>query len=285
MQLCAVAIGLAGCQTALPPAPLPTDTATSAPTPTATPFIGSAHVKLGDITMYFDLRGEGKPLILLHGGLGSSEDWVNQVPVFSQMFRVIRPDSRGQGRTTDSDAPISYHLMAEDTVRLMDYLQIESAYIVGWSDGGIIGIDLAIHHPERVAALVAYGANITPDGLQPSVIAFLRNSPVDQLQNDVEGEYRGLSPQPEHLPIVIGKMVSMWLTEPDFSAQELGSIRTPTLILDGQNEEIVRADQARAIAAAIPNAELVILPNVGHYALTQTPEAWNEAVLNFLKDK
>ena len=93
--------------------------------PTPTPFIGSARVELGDITMYFVAQGEGKPLILLHGGLGCADDWRNQIYAFSKLYRLITPDNRGQGRTTDSIAPLSYHLMAEDTLRLMDYLGID----------------------------------------------------------------------------------------------------------------------------------------------------------------
>ena len=98
----------------------------------------------------------------------SEMSWFNQVPVFSKQYRLITPDYRGQGRTTNSDTPLSYDLMAEDIVRLMDYLGYDSAYIVGWSDGGTIAIDLAIHHPEHVKALVAYGAKINPNGLTDS---------------------------------------------------------------------------------------------------------------------
>jgi pimeloyl-ACP methyl ester carboxylesterase len=267
--------------TLTPPPPTPTPS----PTVTPTPLVGSARVQLGDITTYFEVHGEGKPLILLHGGLGSADDWFNQVPVFSQQYRVIAPDSRGQGRTTDSEAPISYHLMAEDTLRLMDYLRIDSAYVVGWSDGGNTGLDLAIHHPERVIALVAYGANTSPEGLQESVIAYLRDSSVDVLQRDNEGKYLNLSPQPERLPIVIEKMRTMWLTQPTFTAEELAGIKAPTLIVDGQNEEIIRTDHAKAIAKAIPNAELILLPGVGHFAVIEKAAEWNKVVLDFLKDK
>jgi pimeloyl-ACP methyl ester carboxylesterase len=272
-------IVLAGCQAA--PAP----TASPTVTPTPTPFSGSARVKLDDITVYFAAQGQGEPLILLHGGLGSADDWINQIPVFSQQYRVITPDSRGQGRTTDSEAPLSYHRMAEDTLRLMDYLQIDSAYIVGWSDGAIIGLDLAIHHPERVKALVAYAANISPDGLRENVIGYFRFSSAADLQRELGSEYLRLSPQPEHLPIVIEKIRTMWLTEPNFTAQELAGIRLPALIVDGENEEVIRAGHAQAIASAIPGAELILLPDVGHFAMTRKPDEWNKVVLDFLKDK
>jgi pimeloyl-ACP methyl ester carboxylesterase len=252
--------------------------------PTPTPFIGSARVELGDITMYFVAQGEGKPLILLHGGGSCSDAWFNQVPVFMKQYYVITPDNRGQGRTTDSDAPLSYHLMAEDTIRLMDYLGIDSAYIVGWSTGGTIAIDLAIHHPERVKALVAYGAIINPEGMQDSFIEWVRNVTVSEMIQTLGSECSSLSPDPEHLPIIIEKIRAMWLTG-SYTAEELASIKVPTLIIDGQTEELVRTNHAQEIADAIPHAELVILPNVGHFAVFDKPEEWNNAVLDFLKDK
>ena len=255
------------------------------PTPTPTPFSGSARVKLDDITMYFEVHGEGKPLILLHDGTGSAEDWSNQIPVFSLQYRVIALDNRGQGRTTDAEAPISYHLMAEDTLRLMDYLGIDSAYIVGWADGGVTGIDLAIHHPERVKALVAYGANTSPEGLQWTVIAYFRDASVADLEKDLGAEYLRLSPQPEHWPILIEKIRTMWLTQPNFTADELAGIKVPTLILDGETEEVMRIDHVEAIAKAIPGAKLIWLPLVGHYAHYQIPDKWNSVVLDYLKDK
>ena len=260
-------------------------TLTPSPTMPPTPLSGNARVKLGDITIYYEVQGQGEPLILLHGALSSANSWNNQIPVFSQQYRVIAFDSRGQGRTTDADVPISYHLMAEDTLRLMDYLEMDSAYIVGWSDGGIIGIDLAIHHPERVKALVAYGANTNPDGLQESFIAYLRDSSVSDIAKDYGAEYLGLSSQPEHLPIVIEKIRTMLLTQPNFTLEELAGIRIPTLILDGDEDDVVRIDHTIAIAKAIPDAELILLPGVGHKAPDTNPAEWNKVVLEFLKGK
>lgn len=258
---------------------------TLSPTMPPTPLFGSARVKLGDITIYYEAQGQGESLILLHGALSSANSWKNQIPVFSQQYRVIAFDSRGQGRTTDADVPISYHLMAEDTLRLIDYLEIDSAYIVGWSDGGIIGIDLATHHPERVKALVAYGANTSPDGLQESFIEYLRDSSVSDIAKDYGAEYLGLSSQPEHLPIIIEKIRIMLLTQPNFTAEELAGIRIPTLVIDGDKDDVVRIDHTIVIAKAIPNAELILLPGMGHKAPDTNPAEWNEAVLEFLKDK
>jgi pimeloyl-ACP methyl ester carboxylesterase len=270
-----LAILLASCQAAVSPPPKITPT----------PFIGSARIELGDISMYFEAHGAGEALILLHGGFGSADIWANQIPVFSEHYYVIAPDSRAQGRTTDSDALISYHLMAEDMIRLMDYLGISSAYIVGWSDGGDIGIDLAIHHPERVKALVAFGANISPDGYQDSFLNYVRISTVDDIKLMVGKAYLEKMPDSARLPIILEKIRSLYLTEPSFTLKELAAITAPTLILDGQNETVIRLDQPQKIAESIPNSQLVILPNAGHNAVTENPSAWNNAVLDFLKDK
>lgn len=241
------------------------------------------YINLGDISMYVEQHGKGEPIIFLHGGMGSAASWANQVEFFSKNYRVITPESRGQARTSDSKAALTYHLMAEDTVRLMDNLKISSAYIVGWSDGGNIGIDMAIHHPGRVKKLVAYGANINPAGLQNHFLHYLRSVSPEKMQRDNGSDYLAVSATPEHLPVIVEKIRVMWLAEPKFSATDLAKITSPVLIMDGQQEELIRPEHAKEIAALIPKAQLLMLPNVGHYGTFKTPKQWNEAVASFLK--
>ncbi len=248
---------------------------------TASSFNGQT-LDLGDIKIYLKQKGKGEPIIFLHGGMGSADSWALQVEFFSKHFWIITPDSRGQGRTTDTNTPLSYHLMAEDVIKLMDKLKIASATIVGWSDGGNIGIDLAIHHPNRIKGIVAYGANINPQGLQPHFLDYLRKVTPIKMQQDNGGDYLALSPTPEKLPIIAEKIRQLWLNEPRFSAKELASIKAPVLIIDGDQEELIRRDHAKEIAMAIPNSKLIMLPNVGHYATFQRPEEWNKAVFNFI---
>jgi len=259
-------------------------TAASETTTAANPTSNTGYAQVGDIKMYYSIQGSGEPLLLLHGGMQSSEVWSAQVPAFAQQYQVITPDSRGQGRTTDGDGSITYHLMAEDILKLMDILKINSAYIVGWSDGGNIGIDLALHHPERVKALVAYGANTTPAGLKADVLEKIRIIAVEDLAKGYATEYQRLSPTPDHLLVLVEKLRIMWLNEPNFTKDDLGSIHVPTLVLDGENEELIQIDHTKAIALAIPNAKLILLPNIGHHAPLDDAAAFNQAVLNFLKD-
>jgi len=256
-----------------------------APALAPAPKVTKESVKLDDIAMYYAAYGEGDPLILLHGGLGSGDNFVYQVPELSKTYRVITPDSRGQGRSTDSDEPLTYHLMAEDVVQLMDYLELQSAFIVGWSDGGNIGLDLAINHPDRVRALVTYGANATPKGLKPAAISFFESTPAETLQTELGAEYLTLSATPDYLPVIVEKVRTMVLSEPNFTAEQLATITSPTLVADGSLDQVIDREHVKWIAASIPGAELKLIPAADHYAPRAAPALFNRAVLGFLEGK
>jgi len=239
-------------------------------------------IPVGDIKLYVDQQGKGEPLILLHGGLGSGESWYKQVPEFSKKYKVIRVDSRGQGRSTDGKLPLTYHLMAEDVIALMDKLQITSARFIGWSDGANIAIDMAIHHPNRVKSIIAYGANSNPAGLQPDFVNYLRTASKEKLEKDLGREFLQVTKEPGRLAEIVQKIKVMWLTEPQFTKAQLANIKTPALIMDGKMEEAIRPDHAAEIAAAIPSSTLLLLPDVGHYAMFSATERFNREALTFL---
>ena len=136
------------------------------PTPSMPKPLRQGYAPVNEIKMYFAIFGHGDPVILLHGGLANSDYWGNQVPALARHCQVIVADSRGHGRSTRSAQPFSYGLMASDVIALMDFLKIRRAAIVGWSDGGIIGLDMAMHHPERVTKLFAFAANYNPSGVR-----------------------------------------------------------------------------------------------------------------------
>lgn len=119
--------------------------------------------------MYYATYGAGDPVLLIHGGLGHGDVWASQVIDLSKDHLVIVADSRGHGRSTRTEEPFGYDLMASDYLALLDYLKIDKVDLVGWSDGGIIGLDIAMSHPERLDHLFAHAANITTDGVDPSV--------------------------------------------------------------------------------------------------------------------
>ena len=196
------------------------------------PFEGIVpYASVNGLTMYYELHGDGPPLLLLHGGTGSiPEAWI---PHFSPRFRVVAPEFMGHGRTADAmDRPFHYHDLAEDMTELMRQLEIERAVIVGYSDGGIIGLDMAIHHPERVARLVTTGANTRVDGYTAENNEWIRT--FDPAAVAVSGAYARLSPDgPKHWPVLLARLKPMWTVEPHFTFEELRRIEVPSLIIVG----------------------------------------------------
>jgi pimeloyl-ACP methyl ester carboxylesterase len=237
----------------------------------------TAHVN--GIDLYYETYGQGEPLVLIHGGLANGTYFRNQIPVFAETYQVIVVDSRGHGRSTFDDQPISYELMASDILALLDQLKIEQANIVGWSDGGIIGLELAIHHPERLIKVVAYGANSDPTGVRLDVgqNAYF-NAYIEQAYQD----YLALSPHPERWDAFLDNITNMWATEPNYSDEQLTSITTPILILDGAKEEAIDLNQTKLMALLIPSAELKIMPDTGHFAMFEQPDEFNQIVLDYL---
>ena len=220
--------------------------------------------------------------MVLHGGLGSSAEFANVIPEISKAFKLYVPDSRGRGRTTDSIKPLSYDLMMSDTFKLMDTLGIRKAHIVSWSDGAIIGLDMAIHHPERVLSLVSYGGNYDLNGLQLEVLDFLKIATIEDVKDWADG-YRAVSPQPERAELVFEKVRAMAMTQPNMTPDQLKTISVPVLVLDGEEEELIVLDQTREMAQLISNAELKLMKGVGHFAPLQKSAEFNTIVLEFLR--
>jgi pimeloyl-ACP methyl ester carboxylesterase len=139
------------------------------PTPVPVPGEHAGHAKVNGISLYYAMIGHGSPVVLLHGGLSNSDYWGSQIKVLAPRHTVIVVDSRGHGRSTRDARPYGYDLMADDVVALLDTLHIAKADVVGWSDGAILGLDLAIRHPDRVGKVFAFAANTVTSGVQEGV--------------------------------------------------------------------------------------------------------------------
>jgi pimeloyl-ACP methyl ester carboxylesterase len=248
--------------------------------PMATPE-ASGFAPVNDIKMYYAIFNKnGKdPVFLLHGGFSSSDTWSFEVPLLSKTHMVIIADSRGHGRSSMSDQQLSYNLMASDVLQLMDYLKIKRASVVGWSDGGILGLILAIHHPERVNKLFTFGANYNISGYksEPS-----DTSIAARFMAWAEANYRRLSPTPDNfgtLKKVLGKLYS---TEPNLDPEDIKTIKASTVIAFGQYEQFIKREHFETLAKLIPNARLVMLPNVSHGGPLQDPAHFHEALMTLL---
>lgn len=251
----ATALALVALPTSLNPHAL-----AAAPVPVETAF-----APVNGIQLFFRIYGHGAPVLMIHGGLSDSRVWQAQIQTLSEDHEVIIADSRGQGRSTRTNDPITYDLMADDYLKLLDALGIEQTALVGWSDGGIIGLDLAIHHPERLSRIFIQAANASPDGFK---------------------HYRPPASVPElrHYDSISDEIEALWANEPNFTPEELASISVPTEIVIGEHDEAISRRHTEYLAETIPGAKLLILPDVGHSAPLEDPEGYSMAVLAFLDE-
>ncbi|MES2660602.1 MAG: alpha/beta hydrolase [Verrucomicrobiota bacterium] len=234
------------------------------------------------IELYYETFGAGDPLLLIHGGGATIESWFAQIPDFSEKYKVIVPDSRGHGRTNDAAGPINFGLMASDFAALLDHLGMKGVSIVGWSDGGVIGLQMAMSRPDLVRKVVTLGAHARPDGMTAEFKAEVEGSSPDHFPAILVEGYKALSPDgPEHWPVVFEKLKSMWLTLPNFQDEELKRIQCPVLLMVGE-QDIVREEESKRIASLIPKARLKVLTGATHYSPVEIPGVVNETILGFL---
>jgi pimeloyl-ACP methyl ester carboxylesterase len=249
------------------------------PSPTLPPTKLSGFAPINNVKIWYASYGQGPVVILLHGAMGNSNYWGKIIPELAKNCRVIVMDSRGQGRSTSDSQLYSYDLMAADVLGLMDYLNIKQAAIVGWSDGAIIGLTIAIHHPQRLTKLFAFGANSTPAALNLD-----SNNPVEKIiASRSDAEYKALSKTPDDLTNTATRIDKMMATQPNFTKAQLNSIKVPTWIVDGDHDEVIKREDIEYMAAQITNAGLLIQPMVSHFSPLQDPEQFVNDVLHFLK--
>ena len=250
------------------------------PAPIATDRRGEAQVN--GINIHYRIYGQGSPVIFLHGGLANSDYWVLQVPAVAAHHTVILMDSRGHGRSTRDARAYGYDLMADDVVALMDHLKIAKADIVGWSDGGILGIDLALRHKDRVGKVFAFAANTLTSGVKDNVE---KNPTFAAYIGRAGHEYESQSATPKEYNSFVDQISKMWAEQPNWSDAQLAAIDTPVLVVDGDHDEAIKREHTEYIAATIPHAGLLILPNSSHFAFLQDPRQFNFAILHFLGDE
>jgi pimeloyl-ACP methyl ester carboxylesterase len=230
------------------------------------------------IRMFYATYGHGEPVVMIHGGLANSSYWGLQIPVLARQYQVIVVDSRGQGRSTRTPEPISYELMASDVLALLDFLKVRRTSLIGWSDGAIIGLQIAIYHPERLERLFAFAGNSDPSGTKKAI----GSAAFAAYGRRVEQEYKVLSPTPDAFNSFRADLSRMWASQPRFTARQLQGITVPTWIVDGDHDEIIKRQDTEWMASQIPGSRELILPGVGHFAFLQDPAAFDEAVLRFL---
>ena len=252
------------------------------PTPAPIPTERQGEAPVNGIKVHYAIYGQGSPVVFLHGGLANTNYWGNQVLAVAPHHTVILVDSRGHGRSTRDARPYGYDLMADDVVALLDDLKIPKADVVGWSDGAILGLDLALRHKDRVGKVFAFAANTVTSGVKDGV----EKNPTFAAYIDRAGhEYGALSATPKDYDAFVEQISRMWAEQPNWTDAELKTIDTPVLVVDGDHDEAIKREHTEYIAATVPRAGLLILPNVSHFAFLQDPKMFNFAILHFLGDE
>lgn len=222
--------------------------------------------------MYAETYGAGQPLLIIHGNGGSINNFLYQIPYFSKKYKVIIADSRAQGNSKDEADSLSYEMMADDYAVLLDQMKIDSAYVIGWSDGGINGLLLAIRHPEKVKKLAVTGANLWPD--------------TTAVFNDVEQmvlpEYNSAKAMTNRTPQQKAgwKMLRLLVEQPHVSLTDLHKIAIPTLVIAGDHD-VIKPEHTLLIAQNISNSYLWILPNSGHSTPIIYKDDFNKQIDDF----
>lgn len=241
---------------------------------------GTVEVKGAQI--YYATYGveTGEPVVLLHGGLGNSDHFAFQMPALVDKFRVIVVDSRGQGRSTLSKAKLSYHAMADDVIAVLDKLAIEKAALVGWSDGGEIALDLAIHQPARVTKLFVVGANYDANGSKPR--GGSSSATFQAYAAKCKADHAKLSSKPRSYDAVIDALLPVWRNPAGFTKAQLKAISVPAAITLGDHDEIIVLDQVKEMGKLIPKGTSIVFENASHFVMWQDPESFNRALVAFL---
>jgi pimeloyl-ACP methyl ester carboxylesterase len=229
------------------------------------------YLTMRGFTMYYEKYGKGSPVLFIHGNSGSINNFLYQIPFFSEKYQVIIADSRAQGKSVDFGDSLSYEMMADDYSELLDSLHLDSCYVVGWSDGGINGLMLAMRHPEKVKKLAVTGANLWPD--TTAVNEYVYQWAVDR--------YDSLMAQEANEAIKNERKLCALLTQqPHITVEELATINCPTLVIGGDHE-VIKTSHTMLIANAIPRSYLWILPNSGHSTPIFYKDVFNKTVNDF----
>ncbi|BFO64806.1 alpha/beta fold hydrolase [Chryseobacterium sp. KCF3-3] len=228
------------------------------------------YLKLQDTNLYYEVYGEGEPLILLHGNSGSIKDFYQQIPVLSKQYKVIAIDTRGQGKSIDSSKKdFTYKMFADDVKAVTDQLKLNKVNIAGWSDGGNTGLEFALKYPEKLNKLIAIGANAFPDGVD------------DRLTDHFENKMLVMKELKDPEKFNEQRLLKIMLTQPRIEKKDLNKIGSKVLVIAG-DKDVIKQEHTELIAKEIPNAELKIYSNATHMIPFENADQLNTDILNFL---
>jgi pimeloyl-ACP methyl ester carboxylesterase len=244
------------------------------------------YIDTGRVRTYYEVSGSGRPLILLHGGMCTAETFDGQSPALAAHFRVYLPERRAHGRTADVSGPITYEIMAQDTIAFIESVGIEHAHLVGWSDGALVGLLVALWRPELVDKLVLMAQPVGWEGVRPELAPLLGAMTKEMVPPELRQAYEAVSPDgPAHLDVVLDKLVALWNTDPAFPLSDLERVAAPTLVLAADDDVFLSIEHAAAMQRALPDAQLAVVPGASHAVPMEKPELVNRLIVDFLAEE
>lgn len=229
-------------------------------------------LKLKDAELYYEIYGEGEPLVLLHGNGGSIKELYKQIPELSKHFKIIALDTRAQGKSKDfTQNNLTYKIFADDLKSLIDHLGLHKVNIMGWSDGGNTGLEFSLKYPENLNKLIIIGANAFPDGVEESLLNnFKLKEQVLKLENTPD-------------KIKEARLLTLMLHEPDINKKSLNKISSPVFVIAGEND-VIKKEHTEMLAKELRNSKLKIYTNASHYVPFEVADELNRDVIDFLKN-
>ena len=258
--------------------------ATRQPTATNTIIPGAGQEGTGDyfltngLRLYYEIHGEShgtdRPLMLLHSGWTTIDITFGAVlPTLAKSRRVIAVEQQGHGHTADMDRPMNFPQMADDTVALLQHLNVEQADFFGHSDGGNVGLGIAIRHPERVRKLIIAGTNYNNDGFVPGALDGIKSvGPDDDDMARLKAAYLKVAPKPDDWPTLVRKVIQLAVAFPGWHPDDLNAIKAHTLVMIG-DADLIRPEHAVELFRLIPQSQLAVLPGTDH-RLPKTRAEW-----------
>jgi pimeloyl-ACP methyl ester carboxylesterase len=237
----------------------------------------AGYIDLGDVHTWYDERGTGDPLVLLHPGGADARAWGPNLDALAAHFHVFTPERRGHGRTPDVEGPITYELMAEDTISFLEEVVGGSAHLVACSAGVGVALHVALQRPDLTRRVVLVCGVFHRDGWIPEAID-PDAGPAEVLRRS----YEELSPDgPEHFPVVSAKLARMNWEEPTLTPADLSGVASRSLVMLGDDDEVT-LEHAGAMYRGIPDAELAVVPGTSHGLLHEKPALCNAILVDFL---
>jgi pimeloyl-ACP methyl ester carboxylesterase len=242
----------------------------------------AAYIDVAGLRTWHEVTGSGDPLVLLHGAFGGANSFLAQTPAFVEAgYRVHVPERRGHMHTPDVEGPLTYSVMADDTIAYLDQEVREPAFLVGWSDGAVVALLVGQRRPDLVRRMVLIGQYYNSSGKQPGSTLMQDVSSPDAL-GYLRDEYERVTPDGgDHFPVVHAKTMQMLLTEPEIDLASLTEVTVPTLVLQGDRDEVT-IDHSREVVATLPDARLAVLPGT-HVVPRESPEVVNPLIVQFLR--